>query len=726
MTEPYVPLHDLEICLRAPTVALSGRNGQIDGEGSVQGVFCADKRVLSTARLELDGHDGDLSRGYDRSGALAFSRLLRGQRDDDPAFLGWIKRVRTARANGMDERIIVKSLVQRPLEMTVRVYVGSDMADMDDVHAGRPTEEVPGNVDDAGVHWVAPGWRVDVIGKDADVDADEQALTWRLVVPPCGEAEARWSVHADDEQPLVRAPIDKPPWSRPWLYTGKAAYGLLFNRGLRDLDALRLESAELPGETFVAAGAPWFFTLFGRDSLWVARMMLPLGTDLAASTLRVHAHYQGQKYDDRSGEKPGGIIHELRRSEVTLTRGLEGTLPPRYYGTVDATPLWVMLLHDAWRWGMPAETVESLLPNLERALGWIADAADSHGFVKYIDATGQGLSNQGWKDSHDAIRFRDGRHASPPIALVEVQGYVYEATVGAADLLDAFGRPGGDRWRKYAEDLKESFRRRFWVEDEYGPYPALALDGHGRPVDALTSNSGHLLGTGILNHEEARLLTARLVAPDMNSGFGLRTMSAYADAYSPLSYHAGTVWPHDTAIVALGMAREGMASEGAQLVRGLIEATDEFENRLPELYGGAGKADVYWPVHYPEACRPQAWAAASMVAGLQVLLGLRVDLPHGVCDLSPVSPCPAWHLEVDGLVVGDKRLSVEVDRTGRVVSKSLTQAPGRSPEQRQSSPAIRLQVNDSRAAALSRGRSASVRPRPDQYRDLRRSPERMR
>ncbi|GAA3154483.1 hypothetical protein [Nonomuraea salmonea] len=245
-----------------------------------------------------------------------------------------------------------------------------------------------------------------------------------------------------------------------------------------------------------ARASPWFLTLFGRDSIWAARMLLPLGTDLAAGTLRVLARRQGTKLDPASGEAPGKIMHELRRHEFALHAN-RLRLPAAYYGTIDATPLWITLLHDAWRWGLPDGEVAALLPAMEAALGWLADHgdADGDGFLEYIDTSGSGLANQGWKDSGDAVRCHDGSRAEPPIALVEVQGYAYEAAMAGAALLDAYGRPGAERWRDYAGRLAERFRAAFWVD---GGHPALALDRDKRPVDALTSNIGHLLGTGIL------------------------------------------------------------------------------------------------------------------------------------------------------------------------------------------------------------------------------------
>ncbi|CAM5699295.1 hypothetical protein KAURM247S_08503 [Kitasatospora aureofaciens] len=252
-------------------------------------------------------------------------------------------------------------------------------------------------------------------------------------------------------------------------------------------------------------------------------MLLPLGTDLAAGTLRTLARRQGRAVDPASEEQPGKILHEVRRAEQHLDAGSH--LPPSYYGTADATPLWLVLLHDAWRWGLPADQVEELLPNAEAALDWLeryADA-DGDGFLEYVDSTGRGLSNQGWKDSSDGIRFRDGRIAEAPIALSEVQAYAHEAAVRTADLLEAFGRPGAAHWRRWARDLRQRFRDRFWTEDADGRYPVVALDRDKRPVDSIASNLGHLLGTGLLDETESALVAGRLTAPGMDSGFGLRT-----------------------------------------------------------------------------------------------------------------------------------------------------------------------------------------------------------
>jgi glycogen debranching enzyme len=399
-------------------------------------------------------------------------------------------------------------------------------------------------------------------------------------------------------------------------------------------------------------------------------MLLPLGTELAASTLRVLAARQGRVVDSRSAEAPGKILHEVRRAELDLAAaggGSRFSLPPVYFGTVDATPLWVCLLHDAWRWGMPAEQVEELLPHLTSALTWMVQHgdADGDGFLEYVDESGRGLANQGWKDSGDSVQWRDGALADAPIALCEVQGYAYEAAMAGAAVLDAFGRPGGDRWRDWAAQLAARFRSAFWTEDAEGPYPVIALDAAKRPVDTLTSNAGHLLGTGLLDEAESDVVAARMAAPDMDSGFGLRTLSKKAGGFGPLSYHGGSVWPHDTAIVLRGMAAGGHRREAAGLIEGLLAAAAAFGNRLPELFAGDARRDVPVPVPYPAACRPQAWAAASAVAVLETVVGLRPDVPGGDSSVAPMSPSPVGALTCSGLRLGGGPVAVETDRDGR-------------------------------------------------------------
>jgi len=459
------------------------------------------------------------------------------------------------------------------------------------------------------------------------------------------------------------------PWAAVTVRADDSRVAPLATRGLDDLGALLLSD---DGDVFAAAGSPWFFTLFGRDSLWTARLLLPLGTDLAMGTLRALARRQGRADVAATEEQPGKILHEVRRDGLDVG---DLSLPPIYYGTVDATPLWVTLLVEAWRWGADPAAVAALLPAAEAALGWQRQqvAADPTGFVRYVDHTGSGLANQGWKDSGDSVQWADGHLADAPIALCEVQAYAYEAAVGAADLLDAFGRPGAESLRQWACDLKQRFRAQFWVADDHGRYPAIALDRDGRAVDGIASNMGHLLGTGLLDPDEAATVAARLAGPDLDCGYGLRTLSSRSPRFSPTSYHGGAVWPHDTAITARGLLLEGHDDVAASLLTGLLAGAGGFADRLPELYAGV-QSDVSGPLPYPASCRPQAWSAAAGTAVATLALGLRPDVPAGTLTLSPPTVHPWGELVVDGLRLGDHPLSVTVDRDG--AATATTSHPG--------------------------------------------------
>jgi glycogen debranching enzyme len=283
--------------------------------------------------------------------------------------------------------------------------------------------------------------------------------------------------------------------------------------------------------------------------------------------------------------------------------------------------LWICLLADAAEAGMPDDEVLALVPHLEAALGWMRDFGDSDGdgLLEYIDESGRGLSNQGWKDSGDSVQWRDGALARGPIALCEVQAYAYQAATAGARLLDRFDRPGAEEWRSWAARLQEVFRERYWIDDAAGAYPAIALDADKRPVDSVTSNMAHLLGTGLLHPDEAALVARRLVSPELASGFGLRTLSTASAGYWPLSYHGGTVWTHDTAIAIAGLTADGFVDEARQLSEGLLRAAVAFDYRMPELHSGDALADGARPAPYPAACRPQAWSAAAAVTVLTAL-----------------------------------------------------------------------------------------------------------
>lgn len=611
-------LHDLVTVVRAPAIVLSAVDGQLRGLGA-HGLFEGDYRMLSRALLLVDGRETEpIAHSLPGPAAARFTSLIRwaGDVSADPSLR--LDRVRRLGPGGMTEEIRFTSTARTAVTFTVTIDLGCDFAPIETVKAGGDAAPYAARLEAGRLAWRQGGLSVVVTAPGADLEPDLGArLTWEVTVPSGGHAEVSWNVVVSDPRAVLIAPQTPPEWNRPRIRTDDRRLTRLLAQSLDDLEGLRLAEAAAPGDTFLGAGVPWYLTLFGRDSLWAARMLLPLGTGLAAGTLRALARRQGTALDARSGEAPGKIMHELRRHEFHVSAdGAHFYLPPAYYGTVDATLLWICLLHDAWRWGLPDATVRELLPALQAALTWLDEYADPDrdGFVEYLDTSGLGLANQGWKDSGDAVRFRDGRLAEAPIALVEVQGYAHEAAVGAAALLEAFDLPGADKWRGFAKDLAKRFRAAFWVDGPHGRYPALALDRAKRPVDSLTSNIGHLLGTGILTSEESAQIAALLQTPELSDGFGLRTMSRVDGGFNPLSYHCGSVWAHDTAIAISGLAAEGHVKAAAVLADGLLEAAEAFDYRLPELHGGEPRAEAGRPTPYPAACRPQAWSAAGAVA----------------------------------------------------------------------------------------------------------------
>jgi glycogen debranching enzyme len=672
-------LHELVTVLGAPTAVLSERGGQIRPCGA-QGALHADCRVLSQAVLEVAGAEPEpVSGGLLGAGTALFVGVPRHLTGDahDPAVR--VEREREVTPGRVAERIRLICTADAGVSADIVLRVAADLAAVGQIRAGlagQPTAigvAAPALARGPELTWGTGGVRARLTAPGAQAtpgEPGEVVLRWPVRLTARGEHEVGWELAVSDADAVVEAAPDGPapgPWSLACAESPDPRLPSLLRRSLADATALRMATTRAPQDVFLAAGSPWYFTLFGRDSIWAARLLLPFGWQLAAGTLRALAAFQGRRADPVTGEAPGKIPHELR---VPGRAGANGHgLPPLYYGTIDATPLWVCLLHDAWRWGMPTNQVRALLPSLIAALTCVRDDgdADGDGFLEYIDHSGRGLANQGWKDSFDSVRFADGRIAAPPVALCEVQGYAYEAAMHGADLLEAFGEPGAGQWRDWAAKLAGAFRTAFWVRRDSVSYPALALDADKRPVDAVTSNIGHLLGTGLLSAQEEALVAARLTAPDMDSGFGLRTMSAANGGYSPLSYHCGSVWGHDTAIVISGLARSGHDAAAASFANGLLDAAAAVGWRLPELFAGDPRSHLPWPSPYPASCRPQAWAAAAAGALVQALLGLSVDVPAGQVRLAPPPPSPGQPvtpLRVSGLVAGKEMFSAGVDGNG--------------------------------------------------------------
>jgi glycogen debranching enzyme len=446
----------------------------------------------------------------------------------------------------------------------------------------------------------------------------------------------------------------------------------IMDRSLRDLWVLRSHLGEA---SYFAAGVPWFVTLFGRDSIITALQTLAYNPRVAEQTIRLLANFQGRLVNEWSEEEPGKILHEIRVGEMARL----GEVPHTpYYGTVDATPLFLILIGEHARWTGSFALFNELKGNVEAALNWIAryGDCDGDGYVEYVGKTEKGLNNQGWKDSGDAIVNSDGTLAIPPIALVEVQAYVYQAKREIAALF----RRAGDEERAgqldaEADELRHKFNRDFWVEP--GWY-ALALQKDKRPVEVLSSNAGHALWARIADEEKAKRTAASLMTEEMFNGWGVRTLSAGEVYYNPLGYHLGTVWPHDNSIIAAGFKRYGCEREALRIFVGLVEAAVHFAGRrLPELFGGFTRDDYGVPVPYPVACQPQAWAAGTMPYLLTTLLGLEPEgYENRLRVVRPVLPEFVNHVEIRRLRIGEARADLRFERAGEGIEVKVLKVDG--------------------------------------------------
>jgi glycogen debranching enzyme len=631
-SEPLQPLLDDAVtALRAPTQVWSGSSGDLGGT-AIDGVFHGDVRHVRS--LELSCADSPIewiSVAPKGASHVVFGGLLRGVDDRLPDPKVRILRERVVAAGAVAETLTLHSALSYDVTTTLSVRFGLDFASLHDVKSGvsAPVPHVL-DVTDAAATATAGDQRLTIRapGGHLERDGDAVVASWHVSLPARGSAQVAFALDLHDATLVVQAAGTPRPWPEnpadvPAASASDPRIARWIDVALGDLDALRLALPDHPHDEFFAAGAPWFLTLFGRDSIWAARLALPLDARMAASTLRVLARLQGDRHDDDTAQEPGKILHELRATALEMP-GEGIALPPLYYGSVDSTPLWVCLLADAWRAGMSDDEVRELLPNLLGALRWIVEHGDSDGdgFLDYIDRTGRGLANQGWKDSGDSIQWRDGTLAEGPIALCEVQGYAYEAALAGAEILESFDAEGDlspQMLREWAAELRTRFAESFWITTPEGRYPAVALDRDKKPVDTLTSNIGHLLGTGILDPQDERVIADLLLGSSMSSGYGIRTMSTDAAGYWPLSYHGGSVWTHDTAICAHGMRRAGLTDAARRVVDGMLDAAEGFAYRLPELHSGDPRSATSRPTPYPAACRPQAWSAAAAVTALTIL-----------------------------------------------------------------------------------------------------------
>jgi len=662
------------------------RHGDIvPWEGSDQGLYAEDTRYLSRLELRLDGtrplHLNTAVR--DDGSVLAVELmnpdLLRGDRIAVPKGSVHLLRRKLLRDGACHEQVRLANHGLELIELTLELSFDADFADLFEVR-GTPRRQrgrrLPPAVEAGtlvfaydGVDGQARATRVRFDDAPGEVEAGR--VRYHLRLQPAEAVTLQWQI--DPQRPGVvpaasLAYDDARRQHEERLVTGCNGCRLvssnpMFDRWLQrsasDLDML---TTALPTGPYPYAGVPWYCTTFGRDGLITAHQCLWLRPELARGTLAFLASTQATERDPATDAEPGKILHEARASEMALTREVPFA---RYYGSVDATPLFVMLAAAYWRCSADDAFMRGLWPHVVAAMRWVEQHGDrdGDGFVEYARESGDGLIQQGWKDSHDSVFHSDGRMASPPIALCEVQGYAYAARLAAAELAGAMGdTEAATRWSGQAGALRELFLQRFWSED-LGLY-ALALDGGKRRCEVASSNAGHALWAGIAAPEHAARIAARLLEPDLFSGWGVRTLGTGEVRYNPMSYHNGSIWPHDNALICEGLARYGQVDAALALLGAAFDSSVEFDDaRLPELFCGFPRRAGEGPTRYPVACSPQAWAAGSVFGMLGGCLGLALDARARRIQLrSPRLPVFVDWLRIEGLAVAGARVDLLLQR----------------------------------------------------------------
>lgn len=676
---------DAVTIVEGSSFCISDTAGNMEGKAP-HGAFYLDTRILSSWNLLITDHELELLSAHSPNPyqAVFLARVRRpGVTIESPLV---VRRQRDVGA-GIREVVTIHNHAATEAALELDLVVEADFADLFDVKVGR--ESIPVIVR-RGVHDNRLTFSADCNGLQRGVVISASAgemhaggLHLAVKLPPRGS----WSVsvvatpNVDGHRPAEPFLLNVPPgltggslrqaaWEEhvPRLHVADDDVQEVLEQSLVDLGSLRIFDASHPGRVAVAAGAPWFMALFGRDSLLTSLMALPVDRALALGTLETLAEHQGRAMHPTTEEEPGRILHEVRFGAAAALALGGGRV---YYGSVDATPLFVVLLGELSRWISDIREVEPLLPHADRALEWVEKYGDrdGDGFVEYARHTETGLANQGWKDSWDGITFADGRIAQAPIALCEVQGYVYAAYRARARLAQRLGeRDVAAHWSERAESLRRAFNERFWLPDR--GYYALALDGEKRPVDAVASNMGHCLWSGIVDPDKAGHVAARLMGPEMFSGWGVRTLATDMGAYNPVSYHNGSVWPHDNALIAAGLMRYGFVAEAGRIATALFEAAHHFGGRLPELFCGFGRDEFEVPIPYPTSCSPQAWAAATPIHLMRTLLRFEPALGRSAVYLAPVLPPEFGTFQVENVLVGDARTSLRVSGD-RVVATGL-------------------------------------------------------
>ncbi|HYO43823.1 MAG TPA: amylo-alpha-1,6-glucosidase [Candidatus Limnocylindrales bacterium] len=735
VVRPIVKATDLgsvQVLKQGNLYLLTDAFGDIHPDSRGLGLYDGDTRRLSCEILRVNGlrpvllqaGAGGNWRGTVQMTNPRIERNLQDKMRPEEALasqkLG-IGRTRTLTGTVLEEHVRVVNYAEAPEDVGLELELAADAADIFEVRGWSRAErgrQLPvamrgdrvtfryDGLDGTrrATHLAFASPAVDLGAVSPDVAGSANAgwvrLAWRWVLAPGEARELSWVCWTSERATAAATRTDGtaepdevlfPPvprvdtdavgasyhaWNRSLaeIRTDNELINLALDRSAGDLRLL-INDGPQPGERYIAAGVPWFATLFGRDSIIASLQTLAVRPQLAVETLEVLASLQAQEEDPERDAEPGKMPHELRTGEMARS----GELPHRpYYGTVDATPLWLILLGATWDWTGDRGLVDRLWPNALRALDWIDrwGDRDGDGFVEYQRQTTGGLINQGWKDSHDGIRDRHGHLAETPIALAEVQGYVYDAKRRMAGLARIRGETElAMRLDRDADVLRDRFEEAFWSDDQ-GFY-AMALDGRKGRMDAIGSNAGHCLWSGIVSPERAQLVVDRMMAPDMFTGWGLRTYAAGQPGYNPIGYHTGTIWPHDVSLIAAGFKRYGHHEQANLLIGRIFQATQHFPDfRLPELFCGFDRDTTPVPVPYPVACSPQAWAAGSVFLFVETMLGLRPHASRRELELERPE-LPEWlaKVTVTNLRVGDDTVDLLFHRWRGGTSAEVLRKP---------------------------------------------------
>jgi glycogen debranching enzyme len=680
---PATDIRDAQVIKHDRTFFLSDRFGDVPvGNTAALGLYHRDTRFLSQLELSLDGLSplllhSSTERNYSQVVQLAYPVSV----PDPHGFGEHSENIAVSRSrilsNSLIEQIDVANYGSQEQAVTLRLGFATDFLDLFEVRGwtrqGNPGQRQPPQVDRnsvvfgyRGADGVVRTTTIRFSPAPQELTQDHAVFEMKLgrgertavsleITPEVGSSSPARRGYREARQELER---EYSQWRKRCtrFKTSNLQLSRFLDRAVLDLRMLL--SQDDKGAPYLDAGVPWFSALFGRDSLITAYECLGVNPDLAWGVLKGLAALQGTEEDEWREEEPGKILHEVRVGELAGVGDIPHT---PYYGSVDATPLWLVVLTYAFSWTSDLEAVRQLWPNALAALEWIDTYGDidGDGYVEYVKRSSKGLDNQGWKDSWDAVVHPDGSLAKPPIALVEVQGYVYQAKSRLAGVARALGEHElASRLEKEAGQLREAFNRDFWMEQE--GYFAFGLDGDKRPITTITSNPGHCLWAGIVDEEKAPRVARKLLGPGLCSGWGLRTLSAKHKPFDPLGYHRGTVWPHDNALIAHGLKLYGFDDQAMGVIDQLSMAGMHFPlARYPELFCGFSREEMPLPVEYPVACRPQAWSSGAPLMMLRSYAGISADAPDG--KLYIIRPqLPAWldHIEIVGMRVGQAKVDL--------------------------------------------------------------------